>query len=223
MVEGDSFFVTVRMGEVEKISQSGEKRLGLRLFFGNSSASASTSDISRASIERLIDDTAQMARATAQDPNSGLPESSLLARDGARFGFARRYRALGFRGRKNPNGFGSRESPRWHSTRALPTPKAPSLATARAGSIYASSQGFSGEYSGSNFGIRSLRWRKKMAPCSATIGIRRTANLPNWSRPKVSVKKRRGARCAGSAAARSKPAKCRLCSILKWPALCCAV
>ena len=47
MAESESFFVTVRMGEVEKISQAGEKRLGLRLFFGNSSASASTSDISQ--------------------------------------------------------------------------------------------------------------------------------------------------------------------------------
>ena len=44
MAESESFFVIVRMGEVEKISQAGEKRLGLRLFFGNSSASASTSD-----------------------------------------------------------------------------------------------------------------------------------------------------------------------------------
>lgn len=34
MVESDSFFVTVRLGEVEKISQAQEKRLGLRLFFG---------------------------------------------------------------------------------------------------------------------------------------------------------------------------------------------
>ena len=36
MAESESFFVTVRMGEVEKISQAGEKRLGLRLFFGQS-------------------------------------------------------------------------------------------------------------------------------------------------------------------------------------------
>ena len=56
MVEGDSFFVTVRLGEVEKISQAQEKRLGLRLFCGNSSASASTSDISKQAIERLVDD-----------------------------------------------------------------------------------------------------------------------------------------------------------------------
>jgi PmbA protein len=81
MAESDSFFVTVRMGEVEKISQAGEKRLGLRLFFGNSSASASTSDISRKSIEKLVDDTARMARVTAQDPHGGLPEAADLARD----------------------------------------------------------------------------------------------------------------------------------------------
>jgi PmbA protein len=81
MAEGDSFFVTVRLGEVEKISQAQEKRLGLRLFFGSSSASASTSDISRKSIERLVGDTAQAARATAQDPYSGLPAAGELAQN----------------------------------------------------------------------------------------------------------------------------------------------
>src|SRR5688500_7690181 len=81
MVEGDSFFVTVRLGEVEKISQAQEKRLGLRLFYGNSSASASTSDISRQAIDKLLEDTISMARFTAQDPFSGLPEASLLARN----------------------------------------------------------------------------------------------------------------------------------------------
>ena len=81
MAESDSFFVTVRLGEVEKISQALEKRLGLRLFFGSSSASASTSDISRKSIERLVNDTVQMARATAQDPHGGLPPAGDLARD----------------------------------------------------------------------------------------------------------------------------------------------
>lgn len=80
MVESDSFFVTVRLGEVEKISQAQEKRLGLRLFFGSSSASASTSDVSRKSIERLVDDTCRMARVTAQDPCAGLPAREELAR-----------------------------------------------------------------------------------------------------------------------------------------------
>ena len=81
MVESDSFFVTVRLGEVEKISQAQEKRLGLRLFLGSSSASASTSDISKKSVARLVEDTTRMARATAQDPHSGLPAAEALARE----------------------------------------------------------------------------------------------------------------------------------------------
>ena len=79
MAESESFFVTVRMGEVEKISQAGEKRLGLRLFFGNSSASASTSDISQRSVEKLVEDAARMAKVTVQDPHGGLPDSTALA------------------------------------------------------------------------------------------------------------------------------------------------
>ena len=81
MAESESFFVTVRMGDVEKISQAGEKRLGVRLFCGNSSASASTSDISKKSVEKLVDDSVKMAQATAQDSYSGLPAPEVLARE----------------------------------------------------------------------------------------------------------------------------------------------
>ena len=84
MVESESFFVTVRMGDVEKISQAGEKRLGLRLFCGHSSASASTSDISKKSVEKLIDDTVKMAQATAQDEYGGLPQPEMLERSSNR-------------------------------------------------------------------------------------------------------------------------------------------
>jgi PmbA protein len=80
MLESESFFVAVRLGEVEKISQAQEKRLGLRLFFGSRSATASTSDISRESIERLVDDTCAMARSTAQDSFGGLPLREDLVR-----------------------------------------------------------------------------------------------------------------------------------------------
>ncbi len=81
MAESETFFVTVRLGEVEKISQAQEKRLGLRLFFGSSSATASTSDISQNAIERLVEETSKMARATAQDPHSGLPSREDLAQE----------------------------------------------------------------------------------------------------------------------------------------------
>src|ERR1051326_4814369 len=81
MAESDSSFATVRLGEVEKVSQAQEKRLGLRLFFGPSSPSASTSDISTSAIERLVDDTCALARATAKDEFSGLPAPEALAKE----------------------------------------------------------------------------------------------------------------------------------------------
>src|ERR1043166_3632792 len=79
MAESESFFVTGGMGEGEKISQAGEKRLGLRLFFGNSSASESRSDISQQSIERLVDDTAGMGKINAQDLHGGVADGTGLA------------------------------------------------------------------------------------------------------------------------------------------------
>ena len=50
LVDNESFEVQVRLGEVEKVQQSHQKRLGLRLFFGQRSATTSTSDLSEASL-----------------------------------------------------------------------------------------------------------------------------------------------------------------------------
>ena len=71
--------VKVRLGKVETVSQAHETRLGLRLFFGRSSAATSTSDLSRASLDQLLDQTCAMARATAKDEFGGLPEPGELA------------------------------------------------------------------------------------------------------------------------------------------------
>ncbi len=45
--EGDEFSVNVRMGEVETLKESGSRGLGLRVFLGKRSGSASTSDLTR--------------------------------------------------------------------------------------------------------------------------------------------------------------------------------
>jgi PmbA protein len=151
MVEGDSFFVTVRLGEVEKISQAQEKRLGLRLFSGNSSASASTSDISREAIEQLVDDTVNMARATAQDPFSGLPDALLLARDlpdmdlfddAARSVSVDEKIAIALAAEKTAMEFDPR----------ITNSEGAEFSNQTGRVIYASSQGFCGEYHGSTFG-----------------------------------------------------------------------
>ena len=79
LVEHQGVQVKVRLGEVETVSQAHEMRLGLRLFFGQSAAATSTSDLSRASLDRLVDDTCAMARATARDEFGGLPEAAEMA------------------------------------------------------------------------------------------------------------------------------------------------
>ena len=80
VVEGDSFSAQVRLKEVEKISNARGKSLGLRLFFGQRSAITSTSDLSPASLDRLVGDTCTLARIAAEDPFAGLPAPALAAK-----------------------------------------------------------------------------------------------------------------------------------------------
>ena len=72
--EGDEFGVTVRMGEVEKLVESGSRGLGLRVFLGHRSASTSTSDLTADGIRQLVDGALALAKITEEDSFSGLPE-----------------------------------------------------------------------------------------------------------------------------------------------------
>lgn len=151
MVESDSFFVTVRLGEVEKISQAQEKRLGLRLFFGSGSASASTSDISKKSVARLVEDTTRMARATAQDPHSGLPakgdlapeipELDLLDAEGRSIGVEEKIQMA----------LAAEKAALEHDPR-ITNSEGGEFSNQFGRVIYVNSHGFAGEYEGSTFG-----------------------------------------------------------------------
>src|SRR5580704_13693229 len=72
--EGDEFSVNVRMGEVETLQESGSRGLGLRVFLGTRSASASTSDLTPDGIRQLVDGALALAKVTEEDPFSGMPE-----------------------------------------------------------------------------------------------------------------------------------------------------
>jgi PmbA protein len=74
--EGDEFSVTVRMGQVETLKDSGSRGLGLRVFLGTRSASASTSDLTAEGIRQLVDGALALAKVTEEDPFSGLPETA---------------------------------------------------------------------------------------------------------------------------------------------------
>src|SRR5512141_1349822 len=80
-VVGDqSFSAQVRLGEVDTVKHAREQHLSLRVFVGKSVATASTSDLSRSSVERLVEEAVSLARVTAPDEFGGLPEAGELAR-----------------------------------------------------------------------------------------------------------------------------------------------
>jgi PmbA protein len=74
--EGDEFSVTVRMGEVETLKESGSRGLGLRVFMGKRTGSASTSDLTPDGIRQVVEGAVALAKITEEDPFMSLPETS---------------------------------------------------------------------------------------------------------------------------------------------------
>jgi PmbA protein len=72
--EGDEFSVNVRMGQVETLKESGSRALGLRVYLGKRTASASTSDLTPDGIRQVVDGAMALAKVTEEDPFVGLPE-----------------------------------------------------------------------------------------------------------------------------------------------------
>ncbi len=81
LVEDRAFSAQVRLGRVDTVKHARAQHLSLRVFSGKSAAAASTSDFSRTSVERLVDEAVSLSRITAPDELSGLPEASVLARE----------------------------------------------------------------------------------------------------------------------------------------------
>ncbi len=155
MVGAESLSARVRLGETEKLKSSRERRLGLRAFVEHRSATSSTAEIERDSLAAFIAETVKLARLTAPDPWSGLPDPALhpsrlpdlgLADDehgiiGAQKALelarASEYAALKSDNRiKNSEG-AEFDSGRYHV-------------------MFANSQGFAGEYSGTSYSLSAM-------------------------------------------------------------------
>jgi PmbA protein len=76
--EGDEFSTLVRLGQVETLKESGSKAIGVRVFFGQRSASTHSSDFSSAGIERMLKSALELAKITSEDPYAGIPEAAKL-------------------------------------------------------------------------------------------------------------------------------------------------
>jgi PmbA protein len=79
-VEGEEFSVNVRLGQVEQLTESGSRALGLRVFFagsdGQRTASTSTSDLSADSLRSIVESAVALAKITSPDPFAGLPDDA---------------------------------------------------------------------------------------------------------------------------------------------------
>jgi PmbA protein len=72
--------VEVRLGELEGVSRSESESIGLRLFVGQQSATAASSDLSDEALATLVERCLAMAREAPEDPYAGLAPAELLHR-----------------------------------------------------------------------------------------------------------------------------------------------
>ncbi len=74
--EGCGLSVSVRKGELENVERNRDKSLGVTVYVGHRRGNASTSDFSKAAIERTVQAAYDIARFTAEDPIAGLPDEA---------------------------------------------------------------------------------------------------------------------------------------------------
>jgi PmbA protein len=79
--EGCGLSVSVRKGELETVERNRDKSLGVTVYIGKKRGNAATSDFSRAAIEQTVKAAYDIARFTAEDDTSGLPDEQDIAHE----------------------------------------------------------------------------------------------------------------------------------------------
>ena len=79
--EGCGLSVSVRKGELESVERNRDKSLGITVYVGKKRGNAATSDFSKAAIQQTVNAAYDIARFTAEDDTSGLPDEQDIARD----------------------------------------------------------------------------------------------------------------------------------------------
>ncbi|MEO7056158.1 MAG: metalloprotease PmbA [Caldimonas sp.] len=77
--EGVGLSVSVRKGETENVERNRDKSISITVYVGQRRGNASSSDFSPAAIEQTVRAAHDIARFTAEDPASGLPDAEDLA------------------------------------------------------------------------------------------------------------------------------------------------
>src|SRR5713226_9767372 len=149
-VTAESLSAGVRLGEVEKLKSSRERRLGLRVFCGQSSATSSTAEIERGSLAGFVAHTVELARLSASDPWAGLPDPSLHPKSWPELsladpdsGIVTADRALEIA--RLAENAALKFDPRMKNSEGA------EFSSGRHQVLFANSQGFSGEYTGTSY------------------------------------------------------------------------
>ncbi len=79
--EGCGLSVSVRKGELENVERNRDKSLGITVYIGKKRGNAATSDFSKAAIQQTVKAAYDIARFTAEDETSGLPDDQDIARE----------------------------------------------------------------------------------------------------------------------------------------------
>jgi PmbA protein len=79
--EGCGLSVSVRKGELETVERNRDKSLGITVYVGQKRGNAATSDFSKAAIKQTVKAAYDIARFTAEDPTSGLPDDRDISYD----------------------------------------------------------------------------------------------------------------------------------------------
>ena len=79
--EGCGLSVSVRKGELESVERNRDKSLGITVYVGKKRGNAATSDFSKAAIQQTVKAAYDIARFTAEDETSGLPDEQDIAHD----------------------------------------------------------------------------------------------------------------------------------------------
>jgi PmbA protein len=78
IAQGNNFSVDVREGEIEKLTEAVSKGLSLRVFVDGKMARASSSDMTKETLNKLMLNAIQRAKLSSTDPLAGLPEKEPL-------------------------------------------------------------------------------------------------------------------------------------------------
>lgn len=81
--QGTDFSLEVRDGAIEKLEEAGFKNLSLKVIVEGRTAKAFSSDFSRETLERIVENAISRARLSGADPFAGLPELEKVTADAA--------------------------------------------------------------------------------------------------------------------------------------------